>query len=160
MKFIENRANKIFLKACANLCEIENVKEYDTDMNVKSEYKIIKLKDSVLKEHIANIAKESSVNMKSSNNNSRKDLNLFQSQKSGSQTARVRGSTDRNSASQQKKDSFLISSLVSAQTFFPKPNRNIILMIMDKMVDKYCNSNFENWASSNKDSEDSDIESQ
>jgi len=34
---------------------------------------------------------------------------------------------------------------MNAGNFLPKPNRNIILAIMDKIVDKYCNCNLENW---------------
>ena len=45
----------------------------------------------------------------------------------------------------KQKNNFLISSLMSAGNFFQKRNRNIILILMDKIVDKYCSCNFEVW---------------
>ena len=94
MRTIETRARTIFLKACSNLCEIETIKEYDCEMNVKAEYKIIKLKDSVLKEYISKTAKENTAGAKGQTNQiEKKELippqNIPQS-KPGSLTARVK----------------------------------------------------------------------
>ena len=157
MKHVEFRSPNVFFKACKNLCEIENVKEYDVELNVKSQYKIIKLKDSVLKEYISKTAKESTTNYKNQPVPAdKKDLNNSQDkilQKSGSNTARPKQSSTTNILLEKNKDNFLISSLMTAQSFLPKPNRYIILMILDKIVDKYINKNIENWEEPKKEDE-------
>ena len=112
MRTIETRARTIFLKACSNLCEIETIKEYDCEMNVKAEYKIIKLKDSVLKEYISKTAKENTAGAKGQTNQiEKKELippqNIPQS-KPGSLTARVKSSNS-GLSSTNKKDNYLIS---------------------------------------------------
>ena len=145
MSFLESRTNSVFLKAWINLWELENVKEYDTEMKVMSEYKVIKLKDSVLKDYISKFSKERVQVIKNSNTQSnKKNLGIASPPKSGSQTARVKGTVSSSLPFQSKKDSFFISSLMSVRNFLQKRNRNIILILIDKMVEKYCSWNFEN----------------
>jgi hypothetical protein len=136
MKFIESKARQIFVEACSNLCEIECTKEYDLEMNVKSEYKIIKLKDSVLKDYIAKTTKESTLIGKSNQSKQKHDVLNEPMHKSGAQTARSKGSSAEKLHG-SKKDTFLGSSLYNTQNFFPKTNRNVIPAILDKIVDKF-----------------------
>jgi len=135
-------------------------------MTVINEYKIIKLKDSILKEYITKTAKESSADIKKDHiqhvQSEKKDLHQGELVpiKSGSHTTRLKGqSIGASTPGLSKKDQFLVSSLLSTQNFFPKPNRHIILLIMDKIVDKFCDGNFENWIPSNT-LYDKDFESQ
>ena len=122
------------MKAWSNLWEVESVKEYDTEIKVKSKYKVIKMKD-----YISNSSREGVLIIKNSNTqSSKKNLGIASSPKSGLQTARDKGTVNSLLPSLSKKDSFLISSLMSAGNFFQKRNRNIILILMDKMVEKYC----------------------
>ena len=137
MGFIKKRSSQVFLKACKNLCEIEVVKEYDSDINLINEKKYIKLKDSVLKDYISKTAKESSADQKNLNLE-KKDLGSIQTvPKSGSLTSRSKGQSNSNQNLISSKDPFLVSSLKSTKEFFEKPNRHIIIIILDKIVDKY-----------------------
>lgn len=140
LKFIETKAKSIFIKACNNLCEIEHIKEYDLDMNVKKEYKIIQLKDEVLKDLISKRVKENAANLKNQNPSAeRKKLVEEKQIKSGSQTARPKSSSSSNLGTHTKRDNFLMSSLLSAQTTFPKEKKKIVMSILEKIVDKYTN---------------------
>ena len=88
-------------------------------MKVMSEYKVIKLKDSVLKDYISKFSKEGVQIIKNSNTqSSKKNLSIASPPKSGSQTTRVKGTVSSSLPFQSKKDSFLISSLMSAGNFF------------------------------------------
>lgn len=160
MRFLESRANNVFLKAVGNLCELESIKEYDADMKLKSEHKMIKLKDSVLKDYISKISKEAHAKNSNTKTAAKTAPVAPPDNKAKCQTARTKGTTNTSQPTQTKqKDNFLVSSLMSAGNFFQKRNRNIILILMDKMVDKYCSCNFENWTDA-KDSKTGPADSQ
>jgi hypothetical protein len=146
MSFIEKRSSTVFLKACSNLCEIEHVKVLDAEMKVTSEYKVIKLKENVLKDYIAKSAKESTADLKVLQEE--KDITtIVNPMKSGLLTGRVKKEPSSSSIAMPiTKDSFLRSCLKSTKNFLPKPNRKIIIMIMDKIVDKFCAGDLENWS--------------
>ena len=155
MAFIEQRSRNIFIRACHNLCEIEHVKEYNLEMEIKKEYKIIKLKESVLRDHILKIAKDSSTNYKNLVGTSEKKNKLIESvPKSGSQTARPKsGTSSSNLNPVPKKDNYLINSLSEAKQTFPKEKRRIVVAIIDKIIDKFMAGNFENWEIKNEEEE-------
>jgi hypothetical protein len=83
---------------------------------VKSEFKIIKLKDSVLKDYISKTAKESSAAHKNISSTDKKELGFIHSssrEKQVSQTARGKASPMMNVSEQWKNDHFLMSSLMN-----------------------------------------------
>ena len=115
-------------------------------MNVKKEKKIIKLKDSVLKEFLAKQEKEATASLKSISHPAEKKKLIEEKQiKSGSLTTRPKSASSSNLATHGKRDNFLVSSLLAAQNTFPKEKKKIVMSLMEKIVDKFCNCNFENW---------------
>lgn len=100
----------------------------------------------MLKDYICKLSKEAHVINCNTKVTDKSAFTPLPSNKAKCHTARTKGAVGASVPPQSKqKDNFLISSLMSAGNFFQKRNRNIILILMDKIVDKYCSCNFEVW---------------